>query len=86
MQLDITNVVIDHRDGLRGWAGQAPYDQIILTGSVKVFPKPLKAQLSDKGVCLYVMDSQLMRYQGGQTQICTALDLPRLEPGLSKGL
>ena len=86
MQLDVTNVVIDHRDGLRGWAGQAPYDRIILTGSVKAFPKPLKAQLSDKGACLYVMDGQLMRYQGGQTQICTALDLPRLEPGLSKGL
>ena len=76
-QLDITNIVIDHRDGLKGWAGQAPYDRIILVGAVDKRPKALEAQISKDGALFYVCDQQLMKYKcgGGTAQICTALDL-----------
>ena len=85
-QLEITNIVMDHRDGLKGWAGQAPYERIILAGSTTSLPKALIQQLSADGLCLYVADGQLMKYQDGDTHICTALDLPPLEAGISKGL
>lgn len=85
-ELGITNVVIDHRDGLAGWAGQAPYDCIILAGEVESLPENLKDQLTKDGVCLYTCAGALMKYQGGELTNCTALDMPLLEKGVSKGL
>lgn len=85
-ELGITNVVVDHRDGLEGWAGQAPYERIILTGEILELPQVFIDQLSADGLCLYVSDGQLMKYHNGVKSFCTTLDLPRLEIGLSKGL
>lgn len=85
-QLEITNIVTDHRDGLKGWAGQAPYDRIILAGSVGSLPKALCAQLSSDGQLLYVSGDNLMKYQDGEAAVCTSLSLPLLEAGVSRKL
>ena len=85
-QLEITNIVTDHRDGLKGWAGQAPYDRIILAGSVGSLPKALCAQLPSDGQLLYVSGDNLMKYQDGEAAVCTSLSLPLLEAGVSRKL
>lgn len=84
--LEIPNVVIDHRDGLEGWAGQAPYDRIILTGAIETRPAELEAQLGAAGHMIYVQAGALMRFDGQETVRLIDLELPRLESGVSKGL
>jgi protein-L-isoaspartate(D-aspartate) O-methyltransferase len=37
-------------DGLDGWAGEAPYDRIIINAAVEAVPDALRAQLSPGGV------------------------------------
>jgi len=85
-QLEITNIVTDHRDGLRGWAGQAPYERIIVVGAVGSAPKALCDQLSSEGQLLYVTGDSLMAYRDGQARVCTSLSLPLLERGVSRKL
>ncbi len=44
-----TNIVLESGDGSRGWDRYAPYDAIVLTGSVPYVPNPLKEQLERRG-------------------------------------
>ena len=45
----VKNVILETGDAARGWAADAPYDVIVLTGSVPVLPKGLLAQLAPGG-------------------------------------
>ncbi len=84
--LGITNVVMDHRDGFDGWSGQAPYDRIILTGSVESRPQKLEAELSPFGRMVYVCSEGLKIYEGGVETLKINMALPPLEVGLSKSM
>ncbi|MCL5428376.1 MAG: protein-L-isoaspartate(D-aspartate) O-methyltransferase [Chloroflexi bacterium] len=48
-ELSITNVMVHHGDGTKGWPEQAPYEAIIVAASAPVVPQPLLQQLSDSG-------------------------------------
>jgi protein-L-isoaspartate(D-aspartate) O-methyltransferase len=41
----VRNVRVEFGDGSRGWQARAPYDVIVVTGSLPVVPPSLKAQL-----------------------------------------
>lgn len=86
LALDITNVVIDHRDGFNGWEGQAPYDRIIITGSIEARPQELEDQLAESGRLIYVQAGALRVYERGVEKHMIDMELPRLEAGVSKGL
>jgi protein-L-isoaspartate(D-aspartate) O-methyltransferase len=43
------NVTLEIGDGARGWAGGAPYDVIVLTGSTPILPNSLVEQLAPGG-------------------------------------
>lgn len=45
----IANVTLEAGDGARGWAAQAPYDVIVLTGSTPVLPEIFLQQLKVGG-------------------------------------
>jgi protein-L-isoaspartate(D-aspartate) O-methyltransferase len=45
----IDNVSVELGDAAQGWAAQAPYDIIVLTGSTPVLPQPYLAQLKHGG-------------------------------------
>jgi protein-L-isoaspartate(D-aspartate) O-methyltransferase len=54
-QLGIDNVTIESGDAHLGWPRHAPYDAIVLTGSVPEVPKELTAQLKVGGRLLAVV-------------------------------
>ena len=41
----VHNVRLEAGDGSRGWAGKAPYDVIVVTGSLPVLPPSIRSQL-----------------------------------------
>ncbi|MGZ9031985.1 MAG: protein-L-isoaspartate O-methyltransferase family protein [Burkholderiaceae bacterium] len=41
----VRNVKVELGDGSRGWPGKAPYDVIVVTGSLPVMPEGLRSQL-----------------------------------------
>lgn len=45
----ITNVMLETGDAARGWNKQAPYDAIVLTGSVPILPEAFKQALAPGG-------------------------------------
>ena len=45
----VTNVSITLGDASKGWSADAPYDVIVLTGSVQILPEELKQQLKIGG-------------------------------------
>jgi protein-L-isoaspartate(D-aspartate) O-methyltransferase len=45
----IDNVTVELGDAAQGWSARAPYDVIVLTGSVPVLPEGLVAQLKPGG-------------------------------------
>jgi protein-L-isoaspartate(D-aspartate) O-methyltransferase len=53
--LSVKNVTIETGDAHRGWGQHAPYDAILLTGSVPVLPPELKMQLRVGGRLLAVV-------------------------------
>jgi protein-L-isoaspartate(D-aspartate) O-methyltransferase len=66
----VTNVSVEQGDAVRGWAPHAPYDAIVLTGSVPVLPHELLAQLKVGGrLCAIVGDAPAM---SAQLVTCTA--------------
>ena len=66
----VTNVSVETGDGLAGLAGHAPYDVIMLSGSVTEVPQVLLDQLKPNGRlfavvgCEPVMQSVLVRREG----------------------
>ena len=52
------NVALEVGDGARGWEQAAPYDAIVLTGSVPVLPDAFKAQLKPGGRLLAVIGNE----------------------------
>ena len=46
---NITNVTLETGDAARGWNKQAPYDAIVLTGSVPILPEAFKQALARGG-------------------------------------
>jgi protein-L-isoaspartate(D-aspartate) O-methyltransferase len=51
----LENVTLEVGDGARGWTRHAPYDAILLTGSVPIVPPALRAQLRAGGRLLAVV-------------------------------
>lgn len=49
-ELSLSNIVGFHQDGLLGLGGHAPFDRILLNGSVIEIPELLLEQLADGGV------------------------------------
>ena len=50
IDLGIFNVVFDIGDGSKGWAGQAPFDRIIVTAAAEERPQALIDQLAVGGI------------------------------------
>lgn len=66
----VTNVSVESGDAVRGWSMHAPYDVIVLTGSVPSLPHELLAQLKVGGrLCAIVGDAPAMT---AQLVTCTA--------------
>ena len=59
----IANATVEAGDAGRGWASHAPYDAIVLTGSMPILPAEFKAQLRPGGRLLVVI---------GQAPVMTA--------------
>lgn len=81
------NVTVIEGDGARGWPAQAPYDAIVLSGSVPEIPEALLAQLKVGGRLLAavgeapLMQARLVTCVGeGRFQSVTLFetDIPRL--------
>jgi protein-L-isoaspartate(D-aspartate) O-methyltransferase len=51
----IANVTLEAADAALGWTRHAPYDAILLTGSVPLLPAPLRGQLAPGGRLLAVV-------------------------------
>ena len=47
--LNINNVTVDCGDGSDGWQSQAPYDVIIILGSMQILPESIRTQLNIGG-------------------------------------
>lgn len=67
----IANVTLEAGDAARGWPGKAPYDAIVLTGSVPVLAEDFQRSLRPGGRLLAVvgeapvMEAILTTYAGG---------------------
>jgi len=51
----VANVTVETADASRGWARHAPYDVIVLTGSVPIVPREIAGQLRPGGRLLAVV-------------------------------
>lgn len=57
----VTNVVVEEGDGARGWARHAPYDVIVVSGSLPVLPQSMLEHLAPRGrLFAFVGDSPVM--------------------------
>jgi protein-L-isoaspartate(D-aspartate) O-methyltransferase len=54
----LDNITLEVGDAANGWAGQAPYDAILLTGSVPVLPEAFRTQLAVGGRLLAVIGEE----------------------------
>jgi protein-L-isoaspartate(D-aspartate) O-methyltransferase len=54
-RIGISNVTLETGDAARGWNAHAPYDAIVLTGSVPLLPPAFKASLKTGGRLLAVV-------------------------------
>ncbi len=85
IQNHVANTVIKHGDGRLGWRGQAPFERIVLSASVRLMPSALLEQLSPDGRMVAVVGGQLSvaQKQGGKIKetALLPLDLPPIEPG-----
>ena len=55
LRQDADNVTVIEGDGARGWPAQAPYDAIVLSGSVADIPEALLQQLKVGGRLMAVV-------------------------------
>lgn len=93
--LRISNIIEANEDGLLGWAHQAPFPRILLTGSVKVLPVALTDQLEEGGTLVAAIgDSKSVQKVTRVVKTDGSLDqtefgeirLPALVPGKSTTL
>ena len=81
----VNNVVVRHGDGRLGWRGQAPFDRIIMSVSVRVMPEALLSQLKPGGRMVAVVDDMLSYAVKKGSRVketeVIKLDLPTLIPG-----
>ncbi|MCD7061051.1 protein-L-isoaspartate(D-aspartate) O-methyltransferase [Pelagibacterium xiamenense] len=90
-----TNIVGLHEDGFNGLAQQAPFDRILLTGSVTDVPEDVIEQLADGGIAVLPLGpatekQAILRIERAdddfvETEIGT-VRLPPLTPGRSRML
>src|SRR5690606_19492162 len=57
----MTNIVGLHEDGLLGLEQQAPFERILLTGSVSAVPEDLVEQLGDGGIAVMAIGAPAER-------------------------
>ncbi len=75
----ITNVTLEVGDAARGWSSKAPYDVIVLTGSVPVLSEEFQRSLKPGGRMLAVvgeapvMEARLITYAGAGAVAAVAL-------------
>jgi len=69
----VRNVTVEAGDAGNGWPAHAPYDAIVLTGSVPVLPETFKTQLKPGGRLLAVV---------GAPPVMTARLVTRMGPGV----
>lgn len=86
----IHNVEIRHGDGRYGWAGQAPFDRIVLGCAVRAVPQKVLEQLGPNGRLVGVVDGMLTLVERARKHVTETefmpLDLPMIEAGKSKTL
>lgn len=94
-QLKLSGIVGFHDDGLEGLAQQAPFDRILLTGSVTEVPETLTEQLADGGILVAAVGAadarqQLIRIVREDDELVTTehafVRLPQLTPGKARAL
>lgn len=87
-QAGLTNARVIHADGCQGWIARAPYDAIVLSGSVAQVPQALLDQLKPGGRLIAIVGQlPIMRarlYTRSPTGACAHEDLfdtvaPRLQ-------
>ena len=67
---EVDNAMVIQGDGMQGWANNAPYDLIVLSGSTPVLPQALLQQLKPGGrLFAFVGEAPLME---AQLVTCTA--------------
>ncbi len=75
-------------DGFDGWADDAPYDRIVINGTMADIPAPLLEQLKPGGVIVAPLgDAQsqrLIRYRNGEREDLGPIKMPPLERGLGE--
>lgn len=75
-------------DGFDGWADDAPYDRIVINGTMADFPAPLLEQLKPGGVIVAPLgDAQaqrLIRYRNGEREDLGLIKMQPLERGLGE--
>lgn len=84
------NVVPKFGDGRFGWRGQAPFDRILLTASVRIMPAALLDQLKSGGRMVAVVDDMLTVAEKTGKRVketkILPMTLPAMEPGKAKVL
>lgn len=84
------NTVLRHGDGRFGWRGQAPFNRILVCGSVRVMPTALLEQLAPNGRMVAVVEGKICIAERKDGRIreksVMQLQLASLEPGKSKAL
>ena len=85
---NIHNVSLETADAAQGWPKQAPYDVIVITGSMPVFPEKLKQDLNIGGRLLVItgdspaMEVNLITRVGNQDwtqEVLFETDIPPLK-------
>jgi protein-L-isoaspartate(D-aspartate) O-methyltransferase len=71
-ELTLSNIVMKAGDGSKGWAEQAPFDRIIVSGAVTTVPPALFEQLASDGIMVIPVitnanEQSVMRYTRTET-------------------
>lgn len=82
----ITNVTQRHGDGAEGWAGQAPYERILIAANVDIVPPALLAQLKEGGRLVCAISGVITTIEGEKLTTLLPAALPDLIAGRSKAL
>ena len=83
---EVNNITLEQGDALTGWPQHAPYDVIVITGSVPRIPDQLKAELNIGGRLFVVvgkspvMEAMLIRRTGKQNWEESALFETDIQP------